>query len=742
MPENTRFLLGYGERLTGRVPAPPRGRATEPAYSFEEAVNRLTPQVENLSLELARLPTAACPENEAVGVITLHPQALAKSYHPQRLLNAYNLRQVGSRPVNVLPDKWTRIAEPDSLPSTELYVAGDRRSFAMWSSDLERNPSQIPDAIQRIEEVHAPRGDERIRGLDLADSPEDLIVLEIVLHASAVDGDEFIIDGFAEYAETLGVNVDFDRMVYAGGLCFMPAEAPSLNVELLAQFAFLRIARPLSRLRSMVPIERAVPTSLFQPSPLPDAGVIDLDLRVAVFDGGVKPNTQIDRWIRSFEGDGVQATVPDQLSHGHSVTSALLFGSLESGVPASQPYGIVDHYRVLDDKSGEDPYELYDVLRRINTVLSEKQYEFFNLSIGPAITIEDDDVHPWTAVLDSHLSDGHALAAIAVGNNGESVDGPGGSRIQVPSDCVNGLALGSADTSRAGWKRAPYSAYGPGRSPGRIKPDILEFGGGGREPFVVYEEGSSTRLALTQGTSFASPAALRRAVAIRAHFGKRISPLALKALLIHSSDPDEHPRNEVGWGRTPVSLAEIMLCNDGEARIIYQGELMPGHYMRARIPLPPGTLQGRVNLAATFCYATVTDPQDPGNYTRSGLEITFRPHAAKYSREGVIDPQSKSFFKHSEFDTEQELRGDAHKWETVLHRDQNFLGTSLYNPVFDVHYNARTQGGASQSPERIRYALVVTITSKRTPDLYDQVVRAFTGQLEALRPIVEIPIQI
>jgi hypothetical protein len=32
-------------------------------------------------------------------------------------------------------------------------------------------------------------------------------------------------------------------------------------------------------------------------------------------------------------------------------------------------------------------------------------------------------------------------------------------------------------------------------------------------------------------------------------------------------------------------------------------------------------MAGMVEITATFCFATATDPQDPLNYTRSGLEV-------------------------------------------------------------------------------------------------------------------------
>ena len=115
-----------------------------------------------------------------------------------------------------------------------------------------------------------------------------------------------------------------------------------------------------------------------------------------------------------------------------AVTSALLFGPLQDGVTPDRPYAAVDHYRVLDaDTMKDDQQELYTVLERIQDVLeSRPKYDFVNLSLGPDLPIEDNDVHAWTAVLDQLFADGQTLPAIAIGNSGELDWSSGNARIQ------------------------------------------------------------------------------------------------------------------------------------------------------------------------------------------------------------------------------------------------------------------------------------------------------------------------
>lgn len=744
MPEGTRFLLGYGERLTSRVPPPLGGRPTETPYDLETSLGRLGSKVRSAASALESLPDLACPHDEAVGVVTMHPQAIAKSYYPRRLLNEYGLRQVGSRPTVVTPDAWTKKEEPVSSHTTDLYVAGDRASFAEWAADLETGAagmSAVREDIQRLEDVRAPAAEERIRLPRNEISADERITLEVVLHAHDTTADEYIIGAFARYAASLGVEALTRRRLFAGGLCFMPVQLVASSLDDLAKFAFLRMARPVPRLRGITPIERATPQPTLPAAPLPFDEPLDKDLRIAIFDGGIDASSQLTRWTTLHDPPGIGPPAPELLEHGHNVTSAALFGSVVPGDPSPQPYAYVDHYRVLDANSNGDPLELYDVLSRVQTVLQNHRYEFFNLSLGPVCPVEDDEVHPWTAVLDEYLADGLAVGTLAVGNTGLSPD-PVESRIQVPADCVNALAIGASNSVRAGWSRADYSSVGPGRSPGVVKPDAVDFGGEAREPFMVYDPTHAPRVAWTQGTSFAAPSTLRRAAGIRAHFGDRLSPLAIKALLVHTAGCDGQPRAEVGWGRIQEEIADIVVCPDGAVRVVYQGELTPSHYLRALIPLPDSPLHGRVTIKATLTYATATDPEDPGNYTRSGLDVTFRPHSQRFAEESSVDPKSASFFKRGAFDPEHQLRSDALKWETVLQREQGFMATSLHQPVFDIHYNARAGGAPTKSAERIRYALIVDVASRNTTDLYDQVVQAYIGRLEALRPRIDVPVRL
>ncbi len=753
MPESPRFLIGFGERLTEPVPRPPGGGGAPPPYTYEVARARLTPQVATATRSAETLPRIACPNDRVVSVITLHPSFIAKSHFPGQLLRAAGFEAVGSRPRYLVPELnmhqttrgGVRVFETrpgeDERPTTELYVESTRSALRRWAEHLQDEAHDLEDnevEITTIEEFRLPSTSERLR---LPEEMADEVALEVVLHAAGDAAYSFVLEAFEAFALELGVDPDLDRRLPVGGLCFIPTLAPADQVEALAQFSFLRVARLIPRLRLLDPIDTIARSANVQVS-LPIDPPRDPDSRVAVFDGGVAPHSPLAPWVTSRDAPGVGGPVDDYLEHGLMVSSALLFGSIDPDEELPVPFAHVDHYRVLDDSSEDDPFELYDVIRRIESVLAQNDYDFINLSIGPSLPIEDDEVHLWTAFLDQHLADGRTLATIAVGNNGLNDRESGNARVQVPGDAVNALCVGAANSQGVAWSRAPYSAFGPGRTPGLVKPDVVAFGGVPTEPFLTLAGDKS--LTATRGTSFASPSTLRTALGIRGLFGERLDPLALKALLIHTAETcDDHDPHEHGWGRVQPRLEPIVICPDGTARVVYQGHLTPGKYLRAQLPVPSDGLQGNVRITATLCFASETEPDQPSNYTRSGLEVVFRPDDTKFNSAGATVAKTSSFFGQRSYASEAELRADAHKWETVLHETATKRGSGLRNPVFDIHYNARIAGhdGTSMAP-RLRYAMVITVESARTPDLYDRVLRTYATRLEALVPRVGIPLRV
>jgi hypothetical protein len=742
------FLLGKGERLAEdiRVGSPPVNKISP--YTFEEAKERLQPMLQNVVSEIDSLPAEACPDDLAVATITMNPEYIAKTYFPSDLLRSVGLDAIGSRAKSIKPEKKSNGREPEQTFTTELFVVGKRPSFKRWANEMGTLSETDPGAAQitGIETVSFQSANEKLK-LDPENSNKN--VYEVVLHVDEDAGENRYLNAFKNYLKKRNLTPDFTRRFYAGGLCFLEMKAHSDEAEYIAQFSLVRVVRTMPSLRLLRPAIRTGGVDKSMKVKIPEVKPLDTKIKVAIFDGGIPDKHPILKWTTNYDVKGIGKAVQELQEHGVGVTSAFLFGHIDPKSALPQPYANVDHYRVLDDVPGKDPFELFEILDRIKDVLDTTNYDFINLSLGPRLPIDDDEVHAWTAVLDDYLSKHPNLATIAVGNDGESDPGIKANRVQVPSDCVNALAIGACDVPDDNWQRAPYSSIGPGRSPGITKPDLVEFGGSIQRPFLTLDAQDGTKIIPTGGTSFSAPSVLRLGSGIKAHFGNALSPLAIRALLVHCSEASDIPKEEVGFGRVARSLDDIVICNDGVMRVVFQGRITASKYIRAPIPVPLTPLPGRVKIKATLCYATAVDPHHPENYTRSGLEVSFRPDKTKFTIDKKSDrasthPSTKTFFGtlKKEFQTEVELRRDALKWENCMHAKKNFNEGTLNDPVFDIHYNARFEGHKDNRYQEIEYALVITVEAAKLVDLYDQVVRRYQTKLEQLLPVIDIPIRL
>jgi hypothetical protein len=737
------FLLGKGERLTKDIQINRAGGPKLHPYTFEEAKERLDVMLTTVVESIEKLPSNACPDDLAIATITLNPEYIAKSYFPKELLKEAGLEPVGSRPKKIKPSKRSRNRESIDTVSTEIFVRGTRLQFQNWSKNfpLLDAKSKSAEQIREIEEISFPAPSSKIKNVT---TKGENIVFEIVLHVDEKNAEDRFLGLFKKYLYSFKIEANFDRRFYAGGLCFVQLEASVDLAEEIAKFTLVRVVRAMPKLRLLPPVFRNGVLGNDIKVTLPETQSLDQKIKAAIFDGGIPADHPLVKWATPYEFPNMIDPDDDSLCHGVAVTSAFLFGHINPKVEIATPYCLVDHYRVFDSAPGQNPYELFEILERINNILTTKDYDFINLSLGPNLPIEDEEVHVWTAVLDEYLSSGTTLATIAVGNDGNGDPSIQANRIQVPADCVNALSIGACDIPDDYWQRADYSSVGPGRSPGLVKPDLVDFGGSSSRPFLTLDLAGYNILTPTAGTSFSSPAVLRMGCGVKAHFGNALNSLAIKTLLVHCCEATKIPVAEVGWGRVARTLDDIVLCDDHVMRVVYQGSITASKYIRVPIPLPSGNFEGMFKIKATICYATNVDPHHPDNYTRSGLDVIFRPNKNKFI-DGAVHPVTKQFFSKSKKSTKpttgEELRSDTWKWENCLHASNRFRGTTLVEPFFDIHYNARLEGHNDSSTQKIHYAIVITVEAPSITNLYDQVVRKYATQLEALKPVIDIPLR-
>ncbi len=734
------YLLGNGESLTSRIVKKRSSRPPSPVYTFEETVERLTPQIKNLIANIDQAKSETLPNGVEVAKITLHPKYIARSYFPKKILRECNLENVGSRSKEIQPQKLHNNRDKN-ITTTEIFVSGHKDDFKHLNRllSLENSEEKLIDELNRIENIEHYSIKDKLIGIDPDNYERQLVsAFEVGLHLVPQISNDEIISKFIQYCGKYEVVIKTDLAIEIGKIIFFPIKANIQTVIQIARFSLVRLIRPMPTLRKLTDTLRTE-HDISDNVLLSEKPPLSLEPKVAILDGGLPTTNPIKHWTNNYiESDPSSDSLEEGLAHGLAVTGAFLFGPIDTNNTLRQPYSYVNHHRILDADEDQDDFELYRTLNHIEDILVSKVYSFINLSLGPHYPIDDNEIHPWTALIDEKLKDGETFMTIAIGNNGKYDEELGLNRLQVPGDCVNAITVGACD-HQTDWSKADYSPIGPGRSPGLVKPDLLSFGGSNRSYFHVLSDSQSSLMAIPRrGTSFAAPYLLRQAVGIRALLGESISPLTIKALLIHKANNNNFHKTHVGWGKVPENIDEIIFTDDNEVRIIYQGVLEPSKTIKAIIPVPDKDILGKITISATICYASDTDPEHVASYTKAGLDVVFKPHKNKMDRI-TKSVKTEPFFENKATFSEIDKREASFKWETVRSNTKTKFAKTLHEPYFEIHYNAREEGASATpaSSPNLPYSMIISLKAHKHTSLYEDVKNAFID----LEPIIPTTIQ-
>src|SRR5579864_6812436 len=269
------YLLGKGEKLTEPVEITHGGGTKQHAYTFKQAKARLTPKARAVAKDMESLPKLACPKDEAVAVLTLHPAYLAKSFYPETFLGSLGLRAVGSRPVIRTPERSQKDERPKPSATADLFIAGPRATFKNLADSLPiwSEADGAANDLIKIEDLRPFGVTERMKPI----RPEiETPLLEVVLHTGAGETADEIRAAFVVYLRSLGIAVDLSRRIDSGYLSFIPVRAPADRVTDVAKFSFLRVIREMPALRPLQPVASAKPVaSKWFTCSLPQRGPFD-----------------------------------------------------------------------------------------------------------------------------------------------------------------------------------------------------------------------------------------------------------------------------------------------------------------------------------------------------------------------------------------------------------------------------------------------------------------------------------
>ena len=657
-----RPFLVRGERLGKLVTRPPHGGPKSYPFTLGEQQTLLQPQMETLLAE-----TASLTDEQRVGHVvfeaTVYPNFLGNAYYPAALFDSLGITTLGSK-LGIAPHKTPSTTAPDH-PTKTLILAADDEGLQGLSSVIE-TPSRLSataarQAIQMFSELRLPNASERL-GLTRSGqearalSPSQMIeilesfgeirrtddgrlLLEAVLHPDPRSADrpgrpagQQVLDKWQTLVSRLGGEVSNHFIRTTGGLTFMPIEIAPETIAGVAAFNPLRSVRAMPQVGDPHDIQRSVEGERVSPEPPPVLDPAEAVLSVAMFDGGVDDESEYFRSRVECESLTPAPPMEGFTRHGTLISSAALFGDSSDG-PLDPVPMIVDHYRVFPWPGQPMGHEYYWLLDVIEEVVRRESYDVVIISAGPLVSATDDFLDRWTVTLDRLSYELGTLFVVAVGNVGLRDSATELNRILVPSDMVNGIAVGATDVqSPQPVTRADYSAVGPGRGGGRIRPSGLAFGGTADLPFSGVDVDGA--LLEDHGTSYAAPFVVHGLADLARYLGRRrIANTNLRAFAVHFAEPARRGSgsHEVGHGRFLSRYGDAIHCSANEVHLHYHAAIARHEIVGLTLPLPNMEIPGRVKIRWTLVTLSPIDDSQSVEYTEAGLEVTFRPHTRMFN---------------------------------------------------------------------------------------------------------------
>ena len=219
----------------------------------------------------------------------------------------------------------------------------------------------------------------------------------------------------------------------------------------------------------------------------------------------------------------------------------------------------------------------------------------------------------------------------------------------------------------------------------------------------------------------------------------------------------------MGYGRLRESYAEVWDCGPSTVTVAYDLSLHRNQIVAVLFPVPDGIRSdAMLDIVFTVCYTSAVQPAHAADYTRAGLELTFRPHDRIYS---VTNPATKKFVR-PKIDVQAEAaqvanylamgymvsqhpvsrsgwrrskqegdQRDAGKWDTLVKSELRVRSRDLHAPRLDIEYLARDGARLIQDhvPD-LPLTLLVTVRAPQDVELYDRV----RQQLPVLAPVLPL----
>lgn len=715
-------ILAKGEKLAEGITKATAGGPKQYPYTYEESREKAIKDIQEINSEIEKNKEFYL-QNEIILNVRMNENFLAKSYAPSLFSKKESMEFVGAR----IYDR--KVVNNKEVKSKLYFLSCSKENLDWLINDLSKdnfNETEIKQ-LRSIEKIDLLNPEEKTLGFD---KEEDIFETEIILHPLKQEI-EFALEKINKY-----LIEEPEVREYKDGPTFILAKVKKENLLKVAKFNFLRTIHPIREVN--LPTLKVFNENMVLPK-APISFSNKNKIKLGVFDGGINiDNPYLKSYSNNYEIASLKAD-KKYLEHGTAVCGTILYGEMNKYINKEildEPKFIVESFRVLPEKNW---YVIIDNIEKV--VKSRDDIDIFNISFGPRGPILDDQIDRFTYCLDL-LALKNKVFCIAVGNDGNVVKPF--NRIQSPSDSVNNIGVGAYSVYGNKIYRAEYSCIGAGREGGKIKPDLLAFGGDERSMFQAINYDGTYRM-MTAGTSFATPLVTKKMGELM-YKSKQLTPLVSRTMLIHSSQTILKKGEEEGFGIAPEDINSILNCSKNKITVLYEAFIFPSRAMKLPIPIPDeNKIEGTITFSWTSCVLSNVNTKDSDLYTNSCIEESFYPNSNIYNftKKGVkkgihinvvdnpqevkrvealgykrsMNPLSDTATRKSEIERRLE-----YKWDTISKKSKGKKAENIKDPFLIVSALSRDDDDV----QKIKFCVAVTIeNNKYKGNMYEDILNKY-----------------
>ncbi|MCT3288307.1 S8 family peptidase [Lactiplantibacillus pentosus] len=374
---------------------------------------------------------------------------------------------------------------------------------------------------------------------------------------------------------------------------------------------------------------------------------------IGLLDSGVDKNSLTEHWVT--RGNGCQYSDSElNCAHGTYIATLLIHGDNFSDTHDSSIRGCEIIDVPVIPANGTDEITL---INNIRTAIKENSsIRVWNLSISLDGEIKSDEFSDFAIALDEIQQTSNVIICKSAGNDPSFYMKQNASHLSIGAESIRSVTVGSLNRNSDPFDYtkknfpAPYSCVGPAPS-SLVKPDLTHFGGDlfaskhnptDRTDFKEVSDTATSdgfKLIHKVGTSFSTPKVAKNIAELDLLTHNQYSPLALKALAIHSAKYYETPNldtqqrlNTLGYGK-PDNAGIALFGSSYSSTMILEGNLQKGNRIDImEFPYPDALIKnGRYTgkIKVTLLYDPILIANQGAEYCQSNLEIRFGTYDKK-----------------------------------------------------------------------------------------------------------------